>query len=84
MSDELTPSDLSAVPVAVDAEGRTIGAGYGLQFGPFGYGITGAIGDGGINLEGGIGFDNYLYHGTPLRWQRLYGKRQQPVTLPRV
>ena len=48
----------------------------GFNFGPVGLGLAAGLGNNGIKLDAGIGFDNqYQYFGTPNYYSSLYQKK---------
>ena len=66
-------------PAPFDAELRHVAAGYGLNIGPYGTGLSAGVGNGGINYNGAIGVGNFQNYPSPNHFTQYY---QQGRTIP--
>ena len=64
-------------PAPLDAENRHIGAGFGINLGPLGYGISAGLGNGGLGYNGAVGVGNFQPYGSYNHYSQYYRPRYQ-------
>jgi hypothetical protein len=69
-----TPYKIVSKPIVYNfPSARNLGGGVGFNLGPFGLGFAAGLGNQGLNLNAGVGFnEQYQYYGTPAYYSTLY------------
>ena len=62
-------------PAPLDPQNRHIGAGFGLNLGPLGYGVSAGLGNGGLGYNGAVGVGNFQPYGSYNHYSQYYRPR---------